>query len=163
MHLSHMRPLELADDGALASLAVTAEREGFRFLDRLQTELLVGIQERDGERSFFLAITVASRLAGVGGVTPDPYVSNDLTGRIRHVYVAPEYRRKGLGRLLIHTLEQRATEQYRELRLRTDTQSAALFYETLGYTPIDDLTATHRKTCKTEDRSAGNEITSELP
>jgi hypothetical protein len=58
-----------------------------------------------------------------------------------------------LGRLLIHALEQRAAEQYRELRLRTDTPSAALFYEKLGYTPVDDLTATHRKTCAASDRA----------
>jgi ribosomal protein S18 acetylase RimI-like enzyme len=60
--------------------------------------------------------------------------------------VRPDSRRRGIGRRLVQTLEQAAQQTYRALVLRTDTPTAARFYETLGYTPLPPGgTATHRR------------------
>jgi GNAT superfamily N-acetyltransferase len=60
--------------------------------------------------------------------------------------VRPDARRRGIGRRLVHELEQAAHQTFRALVLRTDTPTAARFYETLGYTPLPPGgTATHRR------------------
>ena len=140
-----MRPLLANDDLELEQLARAAKDEGFAFVQRLRSELETGSVERDGQRSFFIVIESESRVIGVGGVTPDPYIATPDVGRVRHVYIAPAFRNQGLGQQLVAALELCAAKQYKNLRLRTDTLAAARFYERAGYTPVEEESATHRK------------------
>jgi GNAT superfamily N-acetyltransferase len=142
-----IRPLASTDLTTLESLAAAAEREGFRFLTRFVGELRETAASLDTAREFFLGAVLDDRLVGVGGVTPDPYIDDLATGRIRHLYVAATYRRKGVGAVLMRALEVRACQQYDRLRLRTDTRDAAAFYEHLGYVAVNDDTATHERRC----------------
>ena len=41
------------------------------------------------------------KLIGIGGLNEDPYTENNKIGRVRRFYIAKEYRRKGVGRLLL--------------------------------------------------------------
>jgi GNAT superfamily N-acetyltransferase len=59
---------------------------------------------------------------------------------------AAEARRHGFGRRLLASLEARAWPAYSSLRLRTDTERAAAFYEALGYSRSEEPGATHRRT-----------------
>ena len=145
MTMIRVRPLRPSDDGAIDRLAEQARIEGFRFLDRLRQELAIDNGARDTPRAFFLVIEDESGVVGVGGVTEDPYAANSAVGRIRHVYIAAETRRRGLGRMLVAALETRACCAYAILRLRTDTEAGARFYEALGYGAVADSSATHVK------------------
>jgi ribosomal protein S18 acetylase RimI-like enzyme len=78
-------------------------------------------------------------------VTRDPYIADTRIGRLRHVYVRPEIRRRGVGRALVAHLEARAAACYGSLRLRTDTEAASRFYERLGYEPVASPSATHHR------------------
>jgi ribosomal protein S18 acetylase RimI-like enzyme len=138
-----IRSLRPADDAAVAALARSADREGFRFVSRLMAELAGGAVEPDGERCFFLVAEEDDVVVGIGGVTPDPYQPLESVGRIRHLYIDPAHRRRGLGRALMDALEMRGFRLYEELRLRTDSDPAAPFYEELGYRKVEDPTATH--------------------
>lgn len=71
--------------------------------------------------------------AAVGGLNSDPYLNDPQIGRVRRVYVVPEYRRRGVGRLLLNAIIAEARTHYRLLTLRTDTAEGAAFYETLGF------------------------------
>jgi GNAT superfamily N-acetyltransferase len=64
-------------------------------------------------------------------------VEGEDTGRIRWVYVLPEYQRQGIGTALVLHLERQAWEVgLRRARLVTDNGAtwAIAFYEHLGYT-----------------------------
>ena len=41
------------------------------------------------------------KVNGIGGLNEDPYTENNKIGRVRRFYIAKEYRRKGVGRLLL--------------------------------------------------------------
>jgi GNAT superfamily N-acetyltransferase len=148
-----IRSLALTDLTTLEALAAAAEREGFRFPRRFAHDLRATAVSLDAAREFFLGAVLDDRIVAVGGVTPDPYVDDPATGRIRHLYVAADFRRKGVGAALMRALEARACQQYDRLRLRTDTVDAAAFYERLGYLSIDDETATHERRCPRVSRS----------
>lgn len=146
-----LRPVrDLASD-VLAPLLTASEAEGFRFVARLAAEWEGGTARYDGPGERLLGGyevgADGARLVAVGGLVPDPYGAEPGVGRLRHLYVLPEARRRGVGRHLVQALEAAAAGRYHALVLRTDTANAARFYEALGYAPVPaGGTATHRRT-----------------
>ena len=131
----------------LASLIEASCDEGFKFLVRLQDEYVSGEVCFDGPGEALFGAFQATRLIGIGGLTHDPYGGDPTTGRIRHLYVLPPWRRRGVGAYLIAELQRNAQAQFRTLVLRTDTEIGASFYESLGYERlVSGKTATHRRT-----------------
>lgn len=140
-----IRPLSTVDLPALRDIAGVAEAEGFRFVQRLLEDVAAGEVHFNEPCEFFLGVFVDECLVAIGGVTPDPYIDDVSTGRLRHVYVHAERRRTGIGRELVARLERRAEPCYAYLRLRTDTSRAAQFYESLGYQRTGSDSATHMR------------------
>ena len=137
-----LRPSDLSD---INRLAREARAEGFHFLDRFLADLAGAAVQLDGSAEFFLGVFWGDELIALGGITPDPYVDDGAVGRLRHVFVAPAARRRGIGRQLVSSLEERAWQSYDRLRLRTDTVDASAFYAALGYASVAEDRATHSK------------------
>ena len=138
-----IRNLVRSDIDEIRRLASVASVEGFQFLDRFVSEVQKDSVTLESSREFFVGFIVRDEIVAIGGVTPDPYLNDSGIGRLRHLYVRPDCRRRSVGRQLIRELEVRALRVYTTLRLRTDTPAAARFYETMGYDPVADPTATH--------------------
>lgn len=138
-----VRALSRDDLVRVQALAAIATLEGFRFVERFASDY-PGI-ELDSPQQFFLGVFDGDLLVAIGGVTPDPYSDDSAIGRIRRVFVSQEYRGAGLGARLIHALEERAASVYPKIRLNTDTDAAAAFYERIGYARISGPSATHAK------------------
>jgi GNAT superfamily N-acetyltransferase len=118
--------------------------EGFGFLDRLREEWETGANRfaRPGEVLF--EARRRGQLVGICGLNRDPYLGSATAGRVRRLYVAPEARRLGIARRLVHEVLREAHERFTLLRLRTDTREGALFYQALGFHPTTGVaTATH--------------------
>jgi GNAT superfamily N-acetyltransferase len=131
---------------ALAPLLAASTAEGFRFVERFAREWEEGKACFDRPGELFLAAYDGANVIAMGGLTADPYISDPSLGRLRHLYVRPDARRRGMGRRLVQALERAAQGKYRALVLRTDTATAARFYEALGYSPLPPGgTATHRR------------------
>ncbi|WP_144160718.1 GNAT family N-acetyltransferase [Paraburkholderia sp. BCC1885] len=82
---------------------------------------------------------------GIGGLNVDPYRPIGDTARLRRLYVANDFRRQGVGEALVGALLKEAPRTFRVVRLSTDTEAAAAFYARLGFSAIEDETATHVK------------------
>ena len=154
-----IRSLSLDDMPQIDALARESLEEGFQFGVRWRDAVHATATAPDDLHQFFLGVFDGDALVALGGVTRDPYVNEQGLGRVRHVYVAPAARRRGFGRRLLAALEARALQAYSSLRLRTDTQRAAAFYEALGYSRIEDAGATHRRALpaqrETQDAAGG--------
>jgi GNAT superfamily N-acetyltransferase len=144
--VSEFRRIQALPADALAPLLEESTSEGFRFVDRLSREWQDGKVRFDQPGELLLAAFEGETIVAIGGLTPDPYSDEPALGRLRHIYVRREARRRGIGRRLVRMLEHTARPMYRALVLRTDTPTAARFYETLGYVPLPPGgTATHRR------------------
>lgn len=122
-----------------------AARKGF-FLARLEHEYLSGQVRFDAAGETLLAVFEGSVIVGVGGLTRDSYGNDPRTGRVRHVYVLPEFRGGGIGKMLITEIERQGQAYFSALVLRTDTLAAARFYQRIGYEALaPGGTATHRR------------------
>src|SRR5262249_26650477 len=122
-----LRPLLLSDLNELWQLDMRCfvdgeayERETFRYLLTNPKAIARQIRSEWDEMSAF-AIGV---------------IEDDGCGHITTIGVAPEYRRRGLARLILHEVERsfltRGVTTVR-LEVRTDNQAAQRLYEQLGY------------------------------
>jgi len=140
-----IRPLPPSSWDDVERLVEASAGEGFRFLARLCEEHASGASRFDGEGEVLLGVWRGEELVAVGGLNRDPYGGRQRAGRVRHVYVIPSARRAGVGRALVHELIDRASVEFDELVLRTDTAEAARFYETIGFRAASEVEgATHR-------------------
>lgn len=117
--------------------------EGFRMLERLERGFRSGERRFDGPGEGLFAAREAGRLIGVGGVCCDPYLDDPSVGRLRHLYVAPGARRRGVGRHLVGAAVARGASAFRRLRLRTDRDEADRFYRALGFARSDEPDVSH--------------------
>jgi GNAT superfamily N-acetyltransferase len=141
----------------LFPLISASREEGYLFLVRLEHEYLSGKVRFDGIGETLLGMFENSRLIAIGGLTRDPDSDLPCTGRVRHVYVLPERRRRGIGKTLLAEIERRATTHFNALVLRTGSVAAASFYERSGYEALAvDGTATHRRFLNAEQILASN-------
>jgi ribosomal-protein-alanine N-acetyltransferase len=127
-----LRPAEKADLPRLFALdqicfpaGIAYSLRDFRSLLRSARVLAVVAEEKDALAGFAMAQTVLLR-----GIR---------TGQIVTIDVAPEYRRRGVGRLLMDSIEAGARSAgagLLRLEVAVDNSEALAFYANLGYVPI---------------------------
>lgn len=129
----------------LAELVAESTAAGHRFVQRLVEEWEDGSNRFDRLGEALFVANVAGKLVGVCGLNRDPYTADDRVGRVRHLYVLAAVRRRGIGRQLLEHVRTTAREHFQVLRLRTNTEAAARFYEDIGFDRCPDETdCTHR-------------------
>jgi len=131
---------------AFQALREKSVAEGLSMLRRLQDHWLDGSNTFSKPGEAFFGVFVGAALAGVGGLNIDPYLAGGDSGRVRHVYVDPRFRRHSVGRLLLEAIVTRARSEFAVLNLRAP-DAACAFYEALGFKRVEgDQFASHRLT-----------------
>jgi GNAT superfamily N-acetyltransferase len=128
---------------AIQPLLDSSLNEGFHFLKRLIDDWVSGTNrfDRRGEALFIAACE--GLVVGICGLNRDPYTGDASVARLRHLYVMPTQRHRGIGRsLVVHTIEF-ARQHFRIIRLRTDSPAAASFYERIGFKALLEPDSTH--------------------
>jgi GNAT superfamily N-acetyltransferase len=134
MEVAVARLFDLPMD-ALAPLLAESERQGWRFVRRLANEWADGTNRFDRPGELLLAAWVNSTLAGVCGLTVDPYTGDPAIGRVRHLYILAQFRSRRVGQLLVQEVVRFARGRFRSVRVRTENAVAARLYERLGFVP----------------------------
>lgn len=115
----------------IGPLLEEAETEGHDLVRRLVDDWADGSNRFDRSGEVALAARAGNRLVGVGGLNRDPYLGDPTVGRIRHVYVSPDMRGRGVGRYLVTALVDHARTTFKRVRLRST--GAPDFYLALGF------------------------------
>lgn len=118
----------------LDSLVKQSKEDGFRFVDRLVNDYKNGINtfSHFGE-GLFGVFNESGVLIAIGGLNIDPFSNEHFIGRLRRFYVSKEYRRNGVGSLLVKRIIDEAKKIYKILVLQTDTEQADKFYTSIGF------------------------------
>ena len=114
-------------------------------MERLISDWDAGHNRFDQDGEVLLGAFDRNSLIAIGGLNRDPYSSQLDIGRIRHVYVLAGWRARGVGKALVAALINASRDAFSEVRLRTDTDEAARFYDKCGFERIGNETASHRK------------------
>lgn len=125
-------------DFDLNRLLEQSKEEGFRFIERLVNDYKTGSNTFNhfGE-GLFGVFNEEGVLVAIGGLNKDPFSKERNIGRLRRFYVIKEYRRKGIGSLLLSKIIDEAKRYYKILVLHTDTEQADKFYASLGFIKTD--------------------------
>lgn len=119
-------------------------REGHGMLRRLRENWLEGTNRFSKPGEILLGAFDGAILLGVCGRNVDPYGNDPRAGRVRHLYVAPSFRRLGVGRALMSAITEDAGKAFDHLNTRAP-EAAFGFYEHLGFVRIEnDPFVTHR-------------------
>ena len=124
-------------------LLAESQREGHRMLMRFAENWQAGTNRFDRPGEITLGAWRGELLAGTAGRNVDPYDDNPRAGRVRHLYVAADERRNGVGRHLILAIVSGATEWFDYLNTNAPA-TAFSFYESLGFLPHEVEQVTHR-------------------
>ncbi len=118
-----------------------SQDEGFRHIVRLVNEYVSGMNRfnKPGE-ALFIAF-VADEIVGICGLNRDPFNEGQV-GRVRRLYVLPEYRKQGIGKRLTEEVISKARDFYEQLVLRTDSENASKFYKSLGFIEVNNSDST---------------------
>ncbi|MGH0593488.1 GNAT family N-acetyltransferase [Bacillus pretiosus] len=114
-------------------LVQESKEEGFNFLIKLISEYenKINIFNKTGECLY--GIFQGEKLIGIGGLNEDPYTENNTIGRLRRFYISKNYRRKGLGNLLLNRLLLHAEKYFKVVVLHTDSKQGDVFYNANGF------------------------------
>ena len=128
----------------IKALVTKSLDEGFTFIDRLEEEYQNGKNRFDQPGEILFGAFNGTKLIAIGGLNIDPYADNTTTGRVRHLYVHPKWRKQGIGKALVEKIIEAAKGHFPLLRLRTFNEEAALFYLAIGFQATSDSkSATH--------------------
>jgi GNAT superfamily N-acetyltransferase len=134
---------EMRDTGALAPLLEASQAENFNMVRRLCDNWESGANRFDGKgEALFAAWRGEKNLLGLGGRSCDPYLKDPEVLRVRHVYVLPGWRRKGVGSLLMRKILDIPRKGYKKITLRAP-ETACAFYEHLGFSRVGEGDVTH--------------------
>lgn len=122
--LSGLEPFELVEESKLA---------GYRHVVRLVEDYNSGINTFDKQGEVLLGAFDKQRLIGICGLNQEPYNLEPGIGRLRRMYVLHEYRRMGIGRILVNEITRLAQDQFKVLVLHTENKEAEVFYTSLGF------------------------------
>lgn len=86
-------------------------------------------------------------LVATCGRNLDPYDPDPQAGRVRHLYVAENRRRQGIGELLIAAILRDAADYFDYLNTNAP-EPASAFYTHLGFTRLNHEYGTHRYVLK---------------
>jgi GNAT superfamily N-acetyltransferase len=125
------------------ALRDAALAEGWKLLKVLEEDWASGAQRFDPPGEGLFACWRAGKLAGMAGLSIDPYAEEASVARLRRLYVAPPHRGHGLGRALVEAVVEAAGEHgFGVLRVRSPA-AARRFYEACGFLPAVQRSATH--------------------
>ncbi|AZQ47468.1 GNAT family N-acetyltransferase [Bacillus sp. GX] len=114
-------------------LVQESREEGFNFLVKLISDYENKINTFNKTGECLYGIFQGEKLIGIGGLNEDPYTENNKIGRVRRFYIAKEYRRKGLGRLLLGRILSDAKTHFNIVVLHTETEQGDKFYTSSGF------------------------------
>jgi GNAT superfamily N-acetyltransferase len=117
---------------AFEAMRGEARAEGFGMLDVLAAEWISGKNRFDGDGEALIAAYCNGALAGIGGLTHDPYAAGAL--RMRRFYVRAAYRRNGVGGAIARALLAQPDTAAHPVTTSAAPGSEA-FWEALGFVP----------------------------
>jgi GNAT superfamily N-acetyltransferase len=124
-------------------LQAESQQEGHRMLLRFAENWQSGTNRFDRPGEMMLGAWHGDQLIGAAGRNVDPYDGNPRAGRVRHLYVAVDERRNGVGRQLILAIVSGAAEWFDYLNTNAP-ETAFAFYENHGFMRHEVEHVTHR-------------------
>jgi len=142
MKLTRINTMDLNDWNQILHVS---RAEDHNMINRLVTDFRAGTNRFDAPGEALLAVLMGREVVAVAGLNREPDESVPWAGRVRRLYVMPDFRGRGLGRRLVDAIVAEARARFGILSVNVGTSEARGFYEHLGFTPVEHSSITHTK------------------
>lgn len=143
-----IKKIENLLDLHIFSLVNESKRLGFLFLERLVDEYKNKINQFTKPGEILLGVFTDNEIIAIGGLNRDTFSNDPKIGRLRRFYVQQNYRRSGIGTLLLNEILLYANNHFEAVVLYADTEEASLFYCRNGFVKNNKLIkSTHYFRC----------------
>jgi len=122
-----------------------SQSEGHNMVNRLVTDFRSGANRFNAAGEALLTCLSGNGVTAVAGLSCEPDESLARAGRIRRLYVLPEFRGNGLGRSLVEEITALAAPHFHVLTVNVGKLDAYAFYEHLGFSSVEHPSITHMK------------------
>jgi ribosomal protein S18 acetylase RimI-like enzyme len=120
----------LLDEG-LEGLLVESKKEGYNIIKRLMNDFRNGDNKFNKKGEALVVYEENNEIIGICGLNVDPI--NNKRGRIRRLYVLPQYRNKGIGEKLVKELVNYSINNFKSVSVNIGNLDISEFYEKLGF------------------------------
>ncbi len=117
--------------------------EGFGLVERLLSDWREGRNRFGAPGERLLACVEGEVIVGICGVNREPDRACERTGRLRRLYLLPDYRGRGLASVLVARLITFAGGHWERLTVNCGPLPVGPFYERFGFVPLDHSGLTH--------------------
>ncbi|UCD09322.1 MAG: GNAT family N-acetyltransferase [Dehalococcoidales bacterium] len=129
------------DEHDISHIRNMAEQEGYNMLNRLVTDYNSGENQFDKEGEKLIGYIADDIVVALCGLNIES--TNNKYGRIRRLYVLPEYRNRGIGTELVSHFITFAGKYYKGIVVNIGNLSVSAFYESKGFHPVNNPSYTH--------------------
>jgi predicted GNAT family acetyltransferase len=126
-------------------LNLDAKQDGSRIVSKVIHDYLSEVNPFDNKKEVLYGVFDEQQLVAIGGINIDPYLMDDMIGRIRHLYVNRAYRNKGIATALIDKILEEKESFYNVIRMSTKNEVAMQLFESFGFKKVVEFKATHIK------------------
>ena len=112
-----------------------SKKEGYNIVDKLINDFKIDKTKFNKKGECVIMCKVGDRVVGIGALGIDPL--NSQRGRIRRLYVSPQYRNKGVGRTLVEELIHYSSKNFKSVSVNMGKYKVSKFYEGLGFRRYD--------------------------
>jgi GNAT superfamily N-acetyltransferase len=119
----------------ISHLVEESSKEGFRHMKRLVDEYENGTNRFDKHGEALFTAYDHGRIIGIGGLNQS---LTDGIGRVRRLYISQDYRKQGIGRMIMNRVIEEAKQHFHMIELKTDNPAADKFYRSLGFSVKDN-------------------------
>ncbi|QIK69920.1 GNAT family N-acetyltransferase [Erysipelothrix sp. HDW6C] len=141
----HYQEVDYLDIAEIEQLVSHSKDEGFNHLQKLVDDYKSGANRFDKPGECLMVALSHNHIVGVCGINRDPF--QDRMGRLRRLYVAPQYRNLGIARNIVTLILNFSVTHYQMVNLKISNINEAgvdAFYKSLGFVRVDSETATHQ-------------------
>jgi len=117
--------------------------EGYSIVERLLDDFRAGRNRFDAPGEALYAHFLGQVAIAVCGINRETDRTYSNAGRIRRLYVLPQYRGNGLAHDLVDVITRHASMTFDHLTVNVGTSEARGFYEHLGFVPVQLPGITH--------------------
>jgi GNAT superfamily N-acetyltransferase len=113
--------------------------EGFTMVQRLRDEWHSGKNKFDLQGEKLFGAFSDDKLVGICGLNIDPFLKQDNIARLRHMYVMPEFRRRGIANKLVNIVLESVDPKFIKITLQSNSKypGSDRFYEWYGFKRVD--------------------------
>ncbi|MEM5672758.1 GNAT family N-acetyltransferase [Bacillus cereus] len=129
----HIQQIENLMKYEFKYLVQESKEEGFNFLKKLINEYENELNTFNKSGECLYGIFQGEKLIGIGGLNVHPYTENNKIGRLRRFYIAKDYRRIGLGKLLLNKLLSHAEKYFKVVVYIQIRNKVMYFYTANGF------------------------------